>query len=158
MVCQLPHCREVSDHCYQRLAVGLLQLRPWCLGIEQINLVKNPGQFDFFTNNYEWTLIHYQQACKMSRKIKKSRDSIMNRYQMVIDNCGRKDCEMTGDLDSKILFGRMNLYSFLIWFDTFYFAISFGYVKKISHLIFGFYCSYLRLRVDDFEPQSTSFM
>lgn len=51
----------------------------------------------------------------MSRKIKKSDHSKTNRYQMVIDNYVRKDFEMTGDLGSKILFGRMNIYSFSMY-------------------------------------------
>jgi hypothetical protein len=53
----------------------------------------------------------------MSRKIKKIDLSKTNRYQMVIDNYVRKECEMTGDLGSKILFGRMNIYSFSIYFS-----------------------------------------
>ena len=56
----------------------------------------------------------------MSRKIRKSHHSKTNRYQMVIEHYGGKDCEMTGDLGPKILFCRMNIYSFLILFDTFY--------------------------------------
>ena len=48
----------------------------------------------------------------MSRKIKKSRNSETNRYQIAIDNIGRKDCETTGNLGSIFLFSQMNIYSF----------------------------------------------
>lgn len=62
-------------------------------------------------NEYSFTII---RVVKCQEKLK-SDHSKTNRYQMVIDNYIRKDCEMTGDLGSKILFGRMNIYSFLTY-------------------------------------------
>jgi hypothetical protein len=63
---------------------------------------------------------------------------------MVIEHCGRKDCEMTGDLGPKILFGRMNIYSFLILFDTFYFVHFISTTFRKQFLLIAYIAKYIK--------------